>query len=205
MGRPTRQKLARELARRLESDERNRQMRTNHEDKSIHTATTKIDPRLQHAYDLRTAQLVADAALSADERSAVGKAVALAAEQASLSPIWRALSERRKAAAAPNAAEQAEIDRALAAWQAAFDTTFKARTLLRVAVEEAQAAHRWATGEAYDAREYARLRAEVAAAGQVLQRAERDELIRSEDLGRVRGEAVVAGRQRVYALVEAGI
>jgi len=205
MGRPTRQKLARESARRLDTERTQRTMRTIREDKSIHTAATKFDPRMQHAYDLHTAQLNAAAALTGDERSAVGKAVALAAERASFSPTHHALRERMKAAAAPSAEEQAEIDRAESAWQAAHDTTWKARQLVKVADEEAQAAHRWATGDAYDAREFARLRAEVAAAARVLQLAERDELITNEDLGRVRGEAVLTGAQRVRALVEAGI
>ena len=57
MTRPTRAKLARDSARRSQSDERNRTMQLTHSDKSISAHEVKLGPAAQAAVDRRTANL----------------------------------------------------------------------------------------------------------------------------------------------------
>lgn len=206
MGRETRGKLARAFARQ-QDHERNRTMQLRHSDKSLGNHETKLSAAAQAAFDLNTARLRADAALTPDERSWVGKQVARAAEVASLSPERHELRSRMKRAARPTDQEQAQIDRALAAWEAANLASRKARQIAR---EEAQEASESAwnaerSETPLDVNELTRLRAKVSSAERAVPRAERDEGLLSEDLGRLRGEAVLAGAQRVRELVSRGI
>lgn len=175
-------------------------MRTQFSNKALTPEATKLSPAQQAVYDRNTANL----GLNADDANEVGRAVALAAEEASISPASRLVRDRMRQAAEPSTADAAELADALAAYdillakrETARAACFRAERDLHDALNEGAS---WDTADPDAAAKTARAQSKLAAAEHALDLASVELDFVTGRIGRARGAigANGAARQREY-------
>jgi hypothetical protein len=202
MGRETRQKLARAFARQQDTERKHR-MRTQHDDKALGPDGTKLSPAAMA--DLQGRLDRSPLNFSGAEANEIGRRVAAAAEEASISPASRVVRDRMHQAAEPTAAEAAELADALAAYDAllarreeARAAGFRAERDFRDALAEGGA---WGTADPDAAARTARAQGQLTAAERALELASRELDFASERIGRARGAINRNGAARQRVLV----